>query len=136
MSKKELLETFIKAIQQKGLLTEFIKYLFDYEVLHDYNYIFRIASNREEVIMDIYDNISNHRFNRYVFSYNKGRYLNKVIDEGNVFVTYIDVLNLNDSDNKLYKLSYMSTLDKNKIIIYAKTFLEDKYINILKNIIK
>ena len=101
MNKKELLEIFIKTIQKNKLLTEFIQNIFDYKNLHDYNYIFRISTNREEVIIDIYDNISNHRFNRYVFSYNRGKYKTNVIEENNVFVTYIDVLNLTDSNNKL-----------------------------------
>ena len=136
MSKKELLEIFIKTIQARGLLTEFIKYLFDYENLYDHNYIFRIASDNEEVIIDIYDNISDHRFNRYIFSYLKGKYRTKVIDEGNVFVTYIDVLGMTDSHNKLYKLAYMTTLKNDKMIGYAQTFLTDKYLDILKEIIK
>ena len=136
MNKKELLEVFIKAIQRKKLLTEFIQNIFDYKNLHDYNYIFRISTNREEVIIDIYDNISNHRFNRYIFSYNSGKYQTKVIEENNVFVTYIDTLNLTNINSKLYKLAYMTTLNKEKIIDYAKTFLDIKFINILKEIIK
>ena len=136
MNKKELLEIFIKTIQKNKLLTEFIQNIFDYKNLHDYNYIFRISTNREEVIIDIYDNISNHRFNRYVFSYNRGKYKTNVIEENNVFVTYIDVLNLTGSNNKLYKLAYMTILKKEKIIDYAKTFLDNKFINILKEIIK
>ena len=136
MSKKEILESLIKTIQAKELLTDFIKELFDYENFHDYNYLFRITSSNDEVIIDIYDNISNHRFNRYIFSYNKGKYHTKVIEENNVFVTYIDVLNLTDNDNKLYKLAYMTTLDSNKMIDYAKTFLDDRFVNILKEIIK
>lgn len=136
MNKKELLEIFIKTIQKNKLLTEFIQNIFDYKNLHDYNYIFRISTNREEVIIDIYDNISNHRFNRYVFSYNRGKYTTNVIEENNVFVTYIDVLNLTGSNNKLYKLAYMTILKKEKIIDYAKTFLDNKFINILKKIIK
>ena len=136
MNKKELLEIFIKTIQKNKLLTEFIQNIFDYKNLHDYNYIFRISTNREEVIIDIYDNISNHRFNRYVFSYNRGKYTTNVIEENNVFVTYIDVLNLTGSNNKLYKLAYMTILKKEKIIDYAKTFLDNKFINILKEIIK
>lgn len=136
MNKKELLEIFIKTIQKNKLLTEFIQNIFDYKNLHDYNYIFRISTNREEVIIDIYDNISNHRFNRYVFSYNRGKYTTNVIEENNVFVTYIDVLNLTGSNNKLYKLAYMTILKKEKIIDYGKTFLDNKFINILKEIIK
>ncbi len=136
MSKKEILELFIKTIEERKLLTEFIKYLFDYEKLYDYNYIFRIASDNQEVVIDIYDNVSDHRFNRYIFSYQKGKYQTRVIDENNVFATYIDVLNISKPNNKLYKLAYMTTMDKNRIIEYAQTFLTSEFIDILKEIIK
>ena len=102
----------------------------------NYNYIFRLSITNDEVIIDIYDNISDNRFNRYIFNYSKGKNHTTIIKEGNVFKTYIDVLNLSDSDNKLYKLGYMSLLDDNEILDYAKSFLTDEFIDILKNIIK
>ena len=136
MSKKELLESFIKTIQERNKLTDFIKLIFDYNNLQDYNYIFRLSMNNNEVIIDIYDNISDNRFNRYIFSYDKGKYETKVVSDNNVFKTYIDVLNLSNPSNKLYKLGYMTILDKEKIIDYGNTFLSKEYIDILKEIIK
>lgn len=137
MNKKDLLVRFINTIKRKRLLTEFIKYLFDYEFLSDYNYIFRIIDSDNKVIIDIYDNISNNRFNRYIFDYVRGRVNTETIKEGNVFVTYIDVLNIDsDNKNKLYMLAYLTTLDNDKIIEYAMTFLDNKFINVLKDIIK
>ena len=123
--------SFINMIRNKHFLTEFIGYLFDYENFHDYNYIFRISSNNDEVIIDIYDNISANRFNRYIFCYKKGKYKTRVVDDGNVFTTYIDVFNLGDCDNKLYKLAYMTSLNEDEMIEYAKTFLPEKFIKIL-----
>ena len=136
LSKKELLELFIKTVQERGLLTDFIKLIFGYDNLYDYNYIFRLSTSNDEIIIDIYDNISDNRFNRYIFNYNNGKYNTKVISDGNVFKHYIDVLNLTDGDNKLYKLGYMSLLTNDELISYAKSFLTDEFIDILMEIIK
>lgn len=137
MNRACLLYQFINTIRDKNLLTEFIKYIFEYQELHDYNYIFRIVKEHSEVIIDIYDNVSENRFNRYIFSYKKGEYSNGIIaNNNNVFVTYIDVLGLKNSEVLMYKLGYMTTLGKRKIVEYAHTFLDDKYIEILKEIIK
>ena len=134
---EHLLYKFISIIRDRELLTEFIKYIFEYQELHDYNYIFRIELSNKDVIIDIYDNVSEHRFNRYIFSYKKGEYSNGVIANNNsVFVTYIDVLGLTDSSILMYKLGYMTTLSKKKLLVYAKTFLPDIYVEILKEIIK
>ena len=137
MNKKDLLVRFINTIKRKKILTEFIKFLFDYDFLSDYNYIFRIVDSDNKVIIDIYDNISDNRFNRYIFDYVRGRVNTETIKEGNVFVTYIDVFNIdNDNKNKMHMLAYLTTLDNDKMLEYAKTFLDNKYINILKDIIK
>ena len=137
MNKKDLLVRFINTIKRKKILTEFIKFLFDYDFLSDYNYIFRIVDSDNKVIIDIYDNISDNIFNRYIFDYVRGRVNTETIKEGNVFVTYIDVFNIdNDNKNKMHMLAYLTTLDNDKMLEFAKTFLDNKYINILKYIIK
>ena len=136
MNKKELLRIFIKTIQDRGLLTSFIKFIFDYDILNDYNYIFRLSTNEEKVIIDIYDNISVNRFNRYIFNYSKVKHQNRVVEIDNVFVTYIDALNLSNDGDKLHKLVYMTTLSKDNIITYANKFLPKEFINILSEIIK
>ena len=136
MNKKDLLYIFIKTIEDRKLLTNFIKNIFDYENFHDYNYLFRIINNDSQVIIDIYDNVSDNRFNRYIFNFSRSNYDIRVIKEGNVFVTYINVLKTEDSDNKLYKLAYLTRLNKSKMIEYAYTFLNKEFVNILEEIIK
>ena len=136
MNKKDILYTFIKTIEKKQLLTKFIKNIFDYENFNDYNYLFRITENSNQVIIDIYDNISDNRFNRYIFNFSRSNYDIRVIKEGNVFVTYINVLRIGDSNNKLYKLAYLTKLNKNKMYEYASTFLDQEFVDILINIIK
>ena len=136
MNKKDILYTFIKTIEKKQLLTKFIKNIFDYENFNDYNYLFRITENSNQVIIDIYDNISDNRFNRYIFNFSRSNYYTRVIKEGNVFVTYINVLRIGDSNNKLYKLAYLINLNKNKMYEYASTFLDQEFVDILINIIK
>ena len=132
MNKKNMLYAFIKRIERHKLLTLFIKNIFDYDILYDYNYIFRIIMGDEMVIIDIYDNVSRHRFNRYIFDFD-----NKIKDIGcmnrnNVFLTYININHVIDSDNKLYKLAYLFSLDSDKMVDYATTFLDNKLVEILK----
>ena len=135
MNKKDLLFTFIKTIENNNLLTEFIVNIFDYSNFHDYNYIFRISDNSNDVIIDIYDNISDNRFNRYVFSFFKNSYDILINNDGNVYVTSISVNNINNMDNKLYKLAYMFSDNCGNMLCYAKTFLDGKFVNILRDII-
>ena len=40
MNNKLYMKKFITVIQKKNLLTKFIKNIFDYNDLHDYNYIY------------------------------------------------------------------------------------------------
>ena len=137
MKKHDILYNFIVLIKDRGLLTDFLKYIFEYEELHDYNYIFRIELKHKNIIIDIYDNVSKHRFNRYIYSYKNSEYSNGlIVNNNNVFVTYIDVLSLDDSNILMYKLGYMTTLKKNKILEYAKTFLDDRFIKILEEVLK
>ena len=136
MNKRDMLYRFIKRIERSKLLTLFIQNIFDYDNLYDYNYIFRINKEGDNLVIDIYDNVSVNRFNRYIFNYD-----NKVINndnscDNNVFITYINVNNMKDSNNKLYKLAYLFKLEDDKIITYANTFLDQKIVTILKTIIK
>ena len=136
MNKRDMLYRFIKRIERSKLLTLFIQNIFDYDNLYDYNYIFRINKEGDNLVIDIYDNVSVNRFNRYIFNYG-----NKVINndnscDNNVFITYINVNNIKDSNNKLYKLAYLFKLEDDNMIAYANTFLDQKIVTILKTIIK
>ena len=117
-------------------MTKFIINIFDYERLQDYNYIFRMIDGNNEVIIDIYDNVSDNRFNRYIFSFIDNVYVFKVLEEGNVFVNYISVLNMVDGNNKLEKLAYLFKLDEDEMLDYANTFLNKIFVDILEEIIK
>ena len=128
--------TFIRLIKKEKELTNFIAFICNYKDFNDYNYIFRLLEKEDRVVIDIYDNISNNRFNRYIFSFSNNNLKTKVIKENNVFITYINVNTLKEGNNNLYKLAYMFKLNKKEMIIYASTFLESKYIEILKRIIK
>lgn len=136
MNKKDLMLTFIKEIYDSKLMTIFIKNIFDYENFNDYNYLFRMIENNQEIIIDIYDNVSDNRFNRYIFSFEELNYDFKVIEEGNVFVNYINILKLDNPDNKLLKLGYLFKLNDNEMIEYAKTFLPDVIVKKLKYTMK
>lgn len=135
MSKKDIMVGFIEEIERKQLLTLFIGNLFDYDNFFDYNYLFRMTNEKNRIIIDIYDNVSDNRFNRYIFSFVKGKCDYKVIEDKNVFVNYINILNLSDSNNKLLKLGYLFKIRKNKMIGYAKTFLTDEIVKCLEEVL-
>ena len=136
MNNKNKLAKYIRRIKRKNELTSFISYIFTYNNLQTYNYIFRLIEEESRVIIDIYDNISNNRFNRYIFNFNKTSLKSMTVKENNIFVTYINIYNLPKNKNNIYKLGYLFKLDNNKMIKYANTFLEQKYIDILLEIIK
>ena len=136
MNKKNIMYKFINTIENNNLMTEFIINIFDYQNFNKYNYIFRMIKEKDNIIIDIYDNISDNRFNRYIFCFTNCNYDIKRVEESNVYVTYISINNIKNNENKLYKLAYLFSLDKNTMINYAKTFLNHKFITILESIIK
>lgn len=136
MNKKNIMRDFINQINDCKLMTLFIKNIFDYECFFDYNYLFRMNDGDNELIIDIYDNVSDNRFNRYIFSFEQVDYVLKVEEIENVFVNYIGVLNIEDCDNKLLKLGYLFNLDKDMMIDYAKSFLSLEIVDKLDNVLK
>ena len=136
MIKKNMFKLFVNKINDRKLMTKFIINIFDYEGLQDYNYIFRMIDVNNEVIIDIYDNVSDNRFNRYIFSFMDNDYVFKVLEEGNVFVNYISIMNVVDGNNKLEKLAYLFKLDEDEMLGYANSFLNKIFVDILEEIIK
>lgn len=135
MNNRVIMMNFINEIERLKLMTNFIKNIFEYEEFEDYNYLFRMKYIKKVIIIDIYDNISSNRFNRYLFSFTKGDYDVKVVETNNVYETYINVYTMNDSDNKLYKLAYLFSLNKRMMINYAKSFLNQEFVDILNSIL-
>ena len=126
---------FLTKIKERNLLTDFIKDIFGYSNINDYNYTYELNIHDNIIIIDIFDKINNNRFNRYMFSFDKGNYDIKVINEDNIIITKIYINNLKDSNNLLYKFAYMFKLNNNDIVNYANTFLNKKYVEILEEII-
>ena len=135
MNKKDLMLRFIRIIRNRKLLTDFIKNIFDYDDFNDYNYLFRVQSEDDRVIIDIYDNISENRFNRYNFIFSNGDFDVQVFRKDNVFNTYMYIVNLTDSNNKLLKFGYLFKLDEEEMVEYAKTFLDIKFVMVLDNLL-
>ena len=131
-----MLYRFIKQIARQKLLTPFIKNVFDYEKIYDYNYLFRIIKDNDSIIIDIYDNISSHRFNRYIFDFGSKIKDGNSLNHNNVFLTYININYVKDSTSKLYKLAYLFKLDNDKMLEYADDFLDNQEVKILEKLIK
>ena len=92
-------------IMHAGLLNDFVNLIFDYNLKNDEEvYIqYKIASGN--IILNIFDNCNNNRFNGYIFSNNN------FIDDKNS-ITCIDV-------NEAYKKYKNGTSNKNTILIGA-----------------
>lgn len=137
MNKKNMLREFINEINDRKMMTQFIKNIFGYENFFDYNYLFRMVDNDSELIIDIYDNVSDNRFNRYVFNFDDCLgYDLKVVYEGNVFVNYISVSDALDNCDNLLKLAYLFKIDDSNMLEYAESFLDREFVLILKDILK
>ena len=138
MNKRVLMKEFIETIDRRKLMTQFIKDMFNYQELYDYNYLFRIKEEGNMIIIDIYDNVSNNRFNRYVYRFSPGKYMIKIEERDNVFVNYINIMNIDKDnyENNIIKLGYLFKLRKNKMIDYAHKFLSDEVVDILNEILK
>jgi len=138
MTNKELMFKFISYIYNKGLITKFLINIFNYQNFSEINYIFRVSLEDNYVIMDVFDNISANRFNRYFFDFGRNKYKFKVEELSNVFLSRINISNLknnNTNQNNLLKLAYLFKLSHSRMINYAKKFLDEEFVTILRDII-
>ena len=136
MNKMDMMIRFIKMIEKSKMITDFIKNIFGYTNLNDYNYMFRVFIDNGKMIMDIYDNFTVNRFNRYVFNFLDCDYVVLDKKEDYVYVKYISVLNIKvNNNNNLYRLAYLFNLDNDRMLEYASSFLDISFVDILKKII-
>ena len=131
MNKRVLMKEFIETIDRRKLMTQFIKNMFNYQELYDYNYLFRIKEKGNMIVIDIYDNVSNNRFNRYIYRFSPGKYMIKIEEKDNVMN-----IDKDNYENNIIKLGYLIKLKKNKMIEYAHKFLSDEVVDILSEILK
>ena len=136
MNNKKLMIKFIRALKYNKKLTLFIKDVFNYLELFDFNYIFRIREEEDRVIIDIYDNVSSNKFNRYVFIFKKGYYDYNVLRKNGIVITYINVYSVDNTINNILRLAYLFSISSDKMIEYANTFLDKEIVNILIKVIK
>ncbi len=136
MNKQELFYKFLKSINKNNKLTLLFKTIFNYHVLNDYNYISRFFSEHDNIIIDIYDNILDNRFNRYIFNFRN-------VEEGTIikFDEYVMVTTINvNSDysinNNLMRLCYLFSDKCSNMKDYAISFMPKDIVIILENIIK
>lgn len=135
MNNENVMYRFIKKINDNGLMTKFIMNIFNYNDINDNNYIIRIGGNDKEIIIDIYDNVSDTRFNRYIFNFYHGGNMRYYKDDY-LYITNIYVLDVIDDDNKLLKLAYLFNIDSDKMVDYADSFLDNEFVELLCDIKK
>ena len=135
MNNNDVMYKFIRCIIDNNIVTKFIINVFDYVDLCDYNYIFRVLSTDKEIILDIYDNVSIIRFNRYIFNFSDSFDVKEYVKD-DVHVTEISVLSVSNINNKLFKLAYLFRLKYDDMLVYADSFLDEEFVSMLMNIIK
>lgn len=136
MNRRRMMGLYLKKLERSKLLTRFIALLFDYKDFHDYNYIYRMVEENMRIIIDIYDNISSNRFNRYIISFKENDKGYNIQEMNNVFVTYINVFKIENADSMLLKFCYLFTLELDKMVEYAKGFLDLDMVICLKEMLK
>lgn len=136
MNRRRMMGLYLKKLERSKLLTRFIALLFDYKDFHDYNYIYRMVEENKRIIIDIYDNISSNRFNRYIISFKENDKGYNIQEMNNVFVTYINVFKIENADSMLLKFCYLFTLELDKMVEYAKGFLDLDMVICLKEMLK
>lgn len=136
MNRRRMMGLYLKKLERSKLLTRFIALLFDYKDFHDYNYIYRMVEENKRIIIDIYDNISSNRFNRYIISFKENDKGYNIQEMDNVFVTYINVFKIENADNMLLKFCYLFTLELDKMVEYAKEFLDLDMVLCLEEMLK
>lgn len=132
---KYLMYNFINELYNNNLITKMLKDIFNYINLEDYNYLFRVSYDENSVIIDIYDNVSTNRFNRYYFIFNELLDSCSNFEKDNVFVTDINVFSASGND-AIYKFAHLFSLDIKEMVEYASTFLDKEFVLILEDIIK
>lgn len=131
---KQVMFNYINEIDKKNLVTKMLVETFDYVELEDHNYIFRVSSDETSVIMDVYDNVTVNRFNRFYFSFNVNSIDHYQKEANNVFETWINVFKCNESKN-IFKFAHLFTLDTNDMIKYAESFLSNEFISLLEEVL-
>lgn len=136
MNRRRMMGLYLRKLERSKLLTRFIALLFDYKDFHDYNYIYRMVEENKRIIIDIYDNISSNRFNRYIISFKENDKGYSIQEMDNVFVTYINVFKIENADNMLLKFCYLFTLEVDEMVEYAKEFLDLDMVLCLEEMLK
>lgn len=133
----KIMKEFLELILKKGLLTDFLNDIFEYKNFKDYNYIYRLGSDKESIIIDVYDNASVNRFNRYIYSFvDNDEYDYMVEVHDNVYVHYYNVFRLGDKLDKRMMFGYLFTLPYEEMIEYARGFMNTKYLECLEIVLK
>ncbi len=136
MKNMKIMSEFLNSLVKNKKLTLFYKIILDYKILNDYNYISRIVKEKNYIIIDIYDNILDNRFNRYIFDFQSNNNSIDIKCDNDVIVTKICVNGKYKPNNNLMRLAYLFSNNNHNIMEYAKTFLPDDILILLENILK
>lgn len=132
-----VMKEFLEVIYEKKLLTDFLNDIFEYKNFCDYNYIYRLGSDNESIIIDVYDNVSTNRFNRYIYCFSNNSKDNYVVREiDNVYVHYYDVFRIEKIGDKKKMFGHLFTISCNDMLEYARIFMDNKYVECLKIVLK
>ena len=136
MCGKEIMAAYLRSLNNKNKLIKLLKIFFGYKDIKKDNYLVRLYEDDDRVVMDIYDNINNNRFNRYIFDFKNN--LGTIVREyrTNVYITEIYVRTINKINKLILKFAYIFKLKDEEMSEYAKKILPKELLTPLLDIIK
>lgn len=134
VNKKDMMYKFIQLTEKNNLLTQFLINVFGYIEIYNYNYIFRVIDKEEQIVIDIYDNVSLNKFNRYVYDFSLESVNIMDYKDGDVYVKKISVLNSCDTDINYLKFAYLFKISVENMESYALNFMNFELVKILGDI--
>ena len=117
MDKKEILRQSLIKLMNLGLLNEFTKIVFNYELKDNDNIYIQYKIANDNITINIFDNINENRFNGYVF-----------LDENNdsyIKTRTTDSTSINFIYLKKCKQLYLEDNNQNNLILFS-AWLKDE----------
>jgi hypothetical protein len=136
MCGKEIMAAYLRSLNNKNKLIKLLKIFFGYKDIKKDNYLVRLYEDDDRVVMDIYDNINDNRFNRYIFDFKNT--LGIIVREyrTNVYITEIYIRTINKTNKLILKFAYIFKLKDEEMNGYAKNILPKELLTPLLDIIK
>lgn len=143
MDRNDILKKILLELIDNNLLNEFINIIFNYKLKNDDIVYIQYKIVKEELILDIFDNSENRKFNVYVFKKGNRKNPIEIIKEQSTSINYINMsacykeYKKNNKTTNIIKLGALFKVKNKEEFNEIINNIFPKEINtIIKNIIK